>query len=250
MIQQRQQRGRQSKTHASPAPSPSRDAHTGSAHVRAALLTAFAGAVLMSSGCGGALSLTGIVRDDAGDPVSGATVSVRAVDATEEAVAFGTIEVVTDSDGTYVAPGLATGNYEIASYQSGYADAPAQQKLVVPDSATADLVLRKKINFSGIVYADGEPVEQATVMITRDGSTVEDRTTDSKGKFSVANFYRGDGFSITLRWGRRVLGLSDQRVTSEVELVFNLPEEDAPRSYDSELVDRLNQDPNTRQDNP
>jgi hypothetical protein len=217
-----------------------------------ATVALFAAVAVASIGCGGSLTLTGIVADDYGIPVDGATVAVKAIDDTEAAIAFGSIEVVTNSYGEYSAPGLTTGNYEITSYQTGYADAGPHEKLVASQATTEDLTLRKRLDMRAVVYAaDGAPAAQATVLITREDGITEDRTTDGAGKFSVGTFYRGDTFDVTIALGRQVLALSDQRVDSDDELTFELPEETLRRGpADGNVRDDLTQDPNPTVDNP
>ena len=80
------------------------------------------------------IALTGIVKTPQGSPVPKATVSIRNV-ATGSAT-----QVITDSAGSYTAPDLAPGDYEVTVAAQGFG--PASTKVAVSTAAqTLDLAL-------------------------------------------------------------------------------------------------------------
>ena len=67
--------------------------------------------------------LMGVIKDAAGKPMQGVTVSARAADSTM------TTSVYSDDKGVYVFPHLAAGNYRVWAQTVGYAKADAVAKL-------------------------------------------------------------------------------------------------------------------------
>jgi hypothetical protein len=99
-------------------------------------MTFFAAFLLMASTADPSGSLTGAVIGVDGKPIAGVAISINGPSLSKP------IEVVTQSDGVYVANNVAPGQYEIRADLAGFATASDVAEVVSSDTTERDYVLR------------------------------------------------------------------------------------------------------------
>jgi protocatechuate 3,4-dioxygenase beta subunit len=119
-------------------------------------------------------TISGIVRDHAGTPVEGASVSTRWDDPSDAYAS-------TDATGAYTLTVIA-GTYHVSASKSGYADSNVQTVTVPPDATGIDLTFPETYTISGVVRdQDGNPVPDAFVY-----GGVAVGTTAADGSYTIA----------------------------------------------------------------
>lgn len=115
-----------------------------------AILAAFAGAWAVlavasvhgqDSAAPGSPAIIGVIKDQAGKPLAGVTVSARSVDQTM------TTSVYTDARGVYVFPPLTAGKYKLWAQTVGFTTEKAEVSEVGARTAKRDLVLKPLADF-------------------------------------------------------------------------------------------------------
>lgn len=136
-------------------------------------------------------SISGVVTSAAGKPVAGASVVVR----------YGTagVEVVSGSDGHYLAAGLAAGAWNIVASSDragGFVEVKGVT-LAEAEDKTLDLALTSAATITGRVVSEkGEPVPGALVVYTHTLSGDEGRSVaDADGRFSCSQMTGGGEYS-------------------------------------------------------
>lgn len=136
-------------------------------------------------------TLTGVVRDDANQPVANARVEV----VTRAAKSI----VRTDAQGRYQVS-VPPYQVRVAVLDSGTHQASAQQTVTVlpTRSHTADLAVRRKDGaIEGIVKLGQEPAAGVVVTLVGEGVTLTD-TTDAAGAYRFATGLRPGSYTVTI----------------------------------------------------
>lgn len=132
-------------------------------------------------------SITGTVRDGAGNPIAGARVGI-----TGEAYCG-----YTDSNGRYTLGNVAVGEYDIEVSVLRFQSASRHVTVKENEGSTLDFVLQDhpRVEVSGTVRdTDGNPIAGTTVSFT--GDVGDMTTTDVNGKWSV-NLYAENDYTAT-----------------------------------------------------
>jgi hypothetical protein len=149
-----------------------------------------------SLGLGG--SISGVVKDDSGNPISGASVSASGIDISD----FGYDS--TSADGSYTIKGLLSGNYRVRASASAYLieyydnvydySEATPVSVTAPDETTGiDFALGGAGTISGVVEDDsGNPIAGATVCA--DGYDVSDYACSQAagdGNYTIGGLHSG-----------------------------------------------------------
>ncbi len=106
-----------------------------------------------------AATLTGIIKDDSGKPIPNAAVSVKNVASGKSA------EVRTASDGTYSAPSLDPGDYEVSASAKGFDTRTEKISIAAGSSSSLNIALNSALSLQGLGFPSsvttGNPQEQA-----------------------------------------------------------------------------------------
>jgi len=165
-----------------------------------------------------ASDLRGTVLDVAGEPVAGITVTLsRALSATDNRDEYIT-EVVTDDSGAYAFENLAEGEYfvyydeyseddEWSTYLGQYYGAAAGEgiheasriNLGGGNDSVVDLNVTRGGSYTGTVFADGEPLADASVAALSDGFYAAEASTDENGEFTLTGLPAG-GYTIEVEY--------------------------------------------------
>jgi len=143
-----------------------------------------------------AASIAGTVVDPDGNPVRGATVSLRdpaTVNSTPWGMSFGgdSETAYTKEDGSFVLKGLPSGSYELFASESSWAGSEARGlELKIGDALTALVIkLRRGGTVHGVIYdAEGQPDSGRSIMAFTQGGTPGSRnstTSDARGEFTL-----------------------------------------------------------------
>ena len=135
--------------------------------------------------------ISGTVYDSQGTAVTGGTVYVR--HATETWIQANT---TVDADGTYLATGLAPGDYTVQTTSSGWASQVLADTVVVLEgtlTAGVDVALAEEAILSGIVTAGGVPLESVSIRAMAVlGGLSTSTTTDENGEFQAEALGEGE----------------------------------------------------------
>ena len=150
-------------------------------------------------------SVTGTITDDAGNPVTGATVVIdgerRAKDAPDAEFKTST---TTGQDGTYKFASVPAGEFSVSVVPTNARSGKPKEVTVRPNRpSTADIQLtRAPGNLEGVVTNDaGESVKDATVILKdADGNEVTTAQTDANGKYQF-NEQKAGSYTVTVEAG-------------------------------------------------
>jgi len=130
--------------------------------------------------------LWGIVMDEQGNGIEGATVTIQGTQ----------LSVVTDANGQYAFSNVAYGDHTLAVTSYGFTDNQVTVT-VDADDVRQDIVMSPIPSYtvSGIITdkQDGTTVSGALVRLIGYDSFIG--TTDANGKYEIAGVYGGDGYS-------------------------------------------------------
>ncbi|WP_224240722.1 carboxypeptidase-like regulatory domain-containing protein [Hyalangium gracile] len=137
---------------------------------------------------GQALHMEGTVRDETGQPVEGATVSVS-----PDRGYFRFWEFVTKADGRYRVGPMEPGTYEFDIKRSGYVEVLSEEHELEQGGKPVDLTLRRAAIVSGVVVdEEGSPVADIRLQLDRSSEDSEESsprgdtaTSDAQGRFSL-----------------------------------------------------------------
>ncbi|PAT11804.1 hypothetical protein CKJ80_00875 [Corynebacterium hadale] len=150
-------------------------------------------------------SVTGTITDDAGNPVTGATVVIdgerRAKDAPDAEFKTST---TTGQDGTYKFASVPAGEFSVSVVPTNARSGEPKEVTVRPNRpSTADIQLtRAPGNLEGVVTNDaGESVNDAKVILKdADGNEVATAQTDANGKYQF-NEQKAGSYTVTVEAG-------------------------------------------------
>ncbi|HNT37218.1 MAG TPA: carboxypeptidase-like regulatory domain-containing protein, partial [bacterium] len=113
-------------------------------------------------------SLTGSVRLENGEVVSGATVELTPKTALDDWAKRGNLQVITDEKGSHLLQGLEPGTYDaVASTTEMFSDVQKEIEILAGKETPLDFVLKKGVRISGRVlaetHADDQPVAGANL---------------------------------------------------------------------------------------
>jgi len=136
----------------------------------------------------GDLSIDGVVQDEGGKPVAGAT--VWAGDGAPRSRLQPRDSFVTGADGTFRLEAVPEETVEVVASHSDYATgtAPAQPRADVPLSVT--VVLHAGGSLEGTARLDGQPLPGVLVSVFP--RAAESATTDADGRYSLSNLPAGE----------------------------------------------------------
>ena len=134
--------------------------------------------------------ISGVVYDEVGLPLEGATLSVNGVN----------VSVFTDSMGEYSLPPLPWNIYSITASKLGYLDST---EVIVLDSSLLSqhfyLKKREKLNIMGTVSGSNDPIMPLEgVNVRVDGYSADSTLTDSLGNFLLDEIYEAGNYEIKL----------------------------------------------------
>ena len=150
-------------------------------------------------------SVTGTITDDAGNPVTGATVVIdgerRAKDAPDAEFKTST---TTGQDGTYKFASVPAGEFSVSVVPTNARSGEPKEVTVRPNRpSTADIQLtRAPGNLEGVVTNDaGESVKDAKVILKdADGNEVASAQTDANGKYQF-NEQKAGSYTVAVEAG-------------------------------------------------
>ncbi|MBL0885953.1 carboxypeptidase regulatory-like domain-containing protein [Myceligenerans indicum] len=178
--------------------------------------------------------VTGLVTDQDGEPVAGATVSA------------GELTVAADDGGRYAIEVLA-GDYALTPSADLYADGDTVE-VTLGDGETLrrDLALGRTLTtqgtVAGTVSSGGEGLADASVTVSRGGQAVATATSGADGRFTVPGVDGGDGYTVSAtKDGHLPASRSDVTVraarTVTVDLVLSLDPGDVVHVIDEDFDD-------------
>ncbi len=122
-------------------------------------------------------SLGGHVRNDAGEAIAGASVSLSLL-AQFRSASLST--ALTDREGRYQFAGLAPGVYEVAASAIGYAASTAARVVITSSPSAIDLLLHGAAAIEGrVLDGEGAPISEAIVTVAGEPET----RVDAAGRF-------------------------------------------------------------------
>ena len=163
--------------------------------------------------------LSGIVTDQIGGKVQGATVKVSSE-----------LTATTDVDGKFIFPSVSPGSYTVQVIKDQFAGSETQFE------ANADAVSWLPLSVgdytggsaqktvSGLVTSSGTPLEGVTVTISKGTTETATGTTGANGTYSIANVTPDSGYTITVS--------KSGYQTQSVSLIVPLTSNPDPQNFD------------------
>lgn len=157
-------------------------------------------------------SIVGKIVDDAGNPVSPDNVTVTRPDGTR-----GPVSVV---NGEFELKDQKPGQYKIQVGKTKLTKPIIEEVNVEPNKTATPTITVERFNpgYTVTVLNDlGEPVENAEVILSRDGRELERKPADANGNVDFSNQAPGAGYSVAVVPGEDYVNVKDNKLPDLVE---------------------------------